>query len=85
MSGHRYIFPLLALLSMGGTGLLSGCGGDSPTEPTVTNVTYGETTLVVLANPVVNDANQEALPTPGTALVPSLPTYVRHGARKELE
>ena len=35
----------------------------------MTNVTYGVTTLVVLANPVVNDANQEALPTPGTALV----------------
>jgi hypothetical protein len=37
---------------------------DSPTE---LEVTFGETTFVVLVNPVVNDDNQAAVPTPGSA------------------
>ena len=40
------------------------CGGDTGTEPT--EVTFGETTFVVLVNPVVNDDNQAGVPTPGT-------------------
>jgi hypothetical protein len=38
--------------------------GDSGTDPT--DVEYGVTTFVVLANPIVNDQNQVAVPTPGT-------------------
>lgn len=36
-----------------------GCGGEMP------GVTYGETTFVVLVNPVVNDANQMTVADPG--------------------
>ena len=44
---------------------LAACGGDdSPTGPT--DVTLGETTFVFLVNPVVNDANQKAVPQPGS-------------------
>ena len=42
------------------------CGDDTGTEPTGTEVTLGETTFVVLVNPVVNDDNQAGVPTPGT-------------------
>lgn len=42
---------------------LAACGdNDNPTE-----VTLGETTLVVLVNPTVNTANQVSVPAPGTA------------------
>lgn len=45
--------------------LLAGCGGDEGiTDPT--SVTFGETTFVFLLNPVVNDANQKAVPSPGS-------------------
>jgi hypothetical protein len=37
---------------------------DSPTE---LEVTFGETTFVVLVNPVVNDDNEAVVPTPGSA------------------
>ncbi|HUG41228.1 MAG TPA: hypothetical protein VMM12_12130 [Longimicrobiales bacterium] len=38
--------------------------GDSGTEPT--DVTFGETTLVIVVNPPINDANdQSTVPTPG--------------------
>ena len=40
------------------------CGGDTGTEPT--EVTLGETTFVVLVNPIVNDDNGAPVPTPGT-------------------
>ena len=40
------------------------CGGNTGTDPT--EVTFGETTFVVLVNPIVNEDNQEAVPTPGT-------------------
>ena len=39
------------------------CGGDTGTEPI--NVTFGETTFVVLVNPIVNDANNAVIPLPG--------------------
>jgi hypothetical protein len=42
---------------------LAACGGDT-TSPT--DVTYGQTTFVILVNPPVNDANQASVPTPGT-------------------
>jgi hypothetical protein len=41
------------------------CGGDGPTEPP--EAVYGETTVVYVMNPVVNDVNAAAVPTPGTA------------------
>lgn len=40
------------------------CGGDTGTEPT--EVTLGETTFVVLVNPIVNDDNAAVVPTPGS-------------------
>ena len=39
------------------------CGGDTGTEPI--DVTFGETTFVVLVNPIVNDANNAVIPLPG--------------------
>lgn len=38
--------------------------GDSGTDPT--DVTFGETTFVILVNPPVNDDNEQNVPTPGT-------------------
>lgn len=42
---------------------LAACGDDTVTNPT--DVTFGETTAVYVVNPVVNDASQKAVPTPG--------------------
>ncbi len=39
------------------------CGDDTTAPP---DVTFGETTFVVVANPVVNDANDTLVPAPGT-------------------
>jgi hypothetical protein len=45
-------------------GLAAGLAcGDSVTDPT--DVEYGETTFVVLVNPVVNDDNEAQVPPPG--------------------
>jgi hypothetical protein len=41
------------------------CGGDGPTNPP--DAVYGETTVVYVLNPVVNDVNAVAVPPPGTA------------------
>ena len=41
------------------------CGGDGPTQPP--DAVYGETTVVYVVNPVVNDVNGVAVPTPGTS------------------
>jgi len=43
--------------------VVAGCGGGSGTTPT--QVRFGDTALVVVVNPVVNDANVRAVPTPG--------------------
>ena len=40
------------------------CGSDTITDPI--DVPFGQTTFVVLVNPVVNDDNAEVVPTPGT-------------------
>ena len=52
-----------------GTLVLAGflaCGGTpDPAEPT--EVTFGETTLVILVNPPLNDANEASVETPGSA------------------
>jgi hypothetical protein len=45
------------------TGL--ACGGDGPTDPP--DVAYGETTVVYVMNPVVNDVNAVTVPAPGTS------------------
>lgn len=42
-----------------------GCGGDGPTDPV--DAAYGETTVVYMLNPVVNDANAVTIPAPGTS------------------
>lgn len=53
----RFLF-LGTVLALG----LLACGDSAgPTE-----VTFGETTLVILVNPPLNDANQASVPTPGT-------------------
>jgi hypothetical protein len=39
------------------------CGGDGPTNPP--DAVYGETTVVYVMNPVVNQVNAIAVPTPG--------------------
>ncbi len=44
--------------------LLAACGGDGGTGPTET--VYGETTVVYMLNPVVNDLTSVAVPPPGT-------------------
>jgi molybdopterin-binding protein len=41
------------------------CGGDGPTNPP--DVTYGETTVVYLMNPVINTVNAVAVSAPGTS------------------
>jgi hypothetical protein len=40
------------------------CGGDGPTDPP--DAVYGETTVVYVLNPAVNDVNAIAVPAPGT-------------------
>jgi hypothetical protein len=42
---------------------LLACGGDGPTDPP--DAVYGETTVVYVLNPVVNDVNAVVVPTPG--------------------
>jgi len=41
------------------------CGGDAITDPP--GVVFGEPGLVVVVNPVINDANQVTVPLPGSA------------------
>jgi hypothetical protein len=53
ISAAMLLIPLLA------------CGGDGPTNPP--DAAYGETTVVYVLNPAVNDVNAAAVPTPGTA------------------
>lgn len=46
-----------------------GCGGDgsdTPPEILPTDIQFGDTALVVVLNPVVNDANKRSVPAPGT-------------------
>jgi hypothetical protein len=56
------------LLALGIAAALSvaACGDDDPTGPAL-EVNLGETTLVVLVNPVINTANGVSLPSPGSA------------------
>lgn len=45
------------------------CGGSdaTPDASAPTNIPFGTTAIVVVVNPVVNDANAKAVPTPGSA------------------
>jgi hypothetical protein len=52
------LVPMMLLLTA------LACGGDGPTDPP--DVVYGETTVVYVLNPVVNDVNAVTVPTPGT-------------------
>jgi hypothetical protein len=52
----RHAWAPLVLLAL-------ACGGDDATDPS--DVPYGETTVVYLLNPVVNEVNAVAMPTPG--------------------
>jgi hypothetical protein len=52
---------ILLLMAMAGL----ACGGDAITDPP--GVVFGEPGFVVVVNPVINDANQLAVPLPGSA------------------
>ena len=47
------------------TPALAFCGDDETTGPPPPDVTLGETTIVVVVNPPVNDVNAMSMPTPG--------------------
>ena len=55
---HRLLTAVAATVAL-------ACG-DS-TDPT--DITYGETTIVAIVNPQVNDANDELVPAPGAAVL----------------
>lgn len=50
-----------------GIGLAVGCGAGDGTGGDPTEVILGETTFVVVVNPVVNDVTDAVVPEPGTA------------------
>ena len=56
------LVTISGLLALVGTGCGDG-GGNPGTTPT--DVRFGDTALVVVVNPVVNDANLRSVPTPG--------------------
>ena len=58
MSGLAWVIPVSVGLA---------CGGDGPTDPP--DAVYGETTVVYVMNPVVNDVNAAAVPAPGTSQI----------------
>jgi hypothetical protein len=62
MSSGKYIrgraVPTMLLLTV------LACGGDGPTDPP--DAVYGETTVVYVLNPVVNDVNAVTVPASGT-------------------
>ena len=61
MRGSRFTkFSVAMLLSTA-----FACGGDGPTNPP--DAEYGETTVVYVLNPAVNDVNAIAVPAPGTS------------------
>jgi hypothetical protein len=54
--------PPLTMISL----LMTACGGSSTTDDVdPTDVRFGDTALVVVVNPTVNDANRHTVPTPG--------------------
>lgn len=57
-SSRRAVVALLA-------SLVAGCGGVSSPSTSPTNVRFGDTAIVVVVNPVVNDANLRSVPAPG--------------------
>src|SRR5918996_4740145 len=61
MPAHRRLSYLLLPLGALALGTMS-CGDSGPVDPT--SVPYGQTTFVVFVNPVVNDINTAATPTP---------------------
>lgn len=48
------------------TVVFAGCGDDDTTAPQPPQVEFGETTIVLIVNPVINDVNATAVPSPGT-------------------
>jgi hypothetical protein len=44
-----------------------GCGGDGASGIDPTDVRFGDTALVVVVNPTINEANRHQMPTPGPA------------------
>ena len=62
----KLIRMLPAALMLCAAGALA-CGGDDITNPV--DIPFGQTTLVVVANPVLNTLNQGQFPDPGSARV----------------
>ena len=52
------------LLMLAAVAAFVGCGDDSGTDPT--DVTFGETTFVIVVNPPLNDDNEASVPAPGS-------------------
>ncbi len=46
---------------------LIGCGDDGGGNGTPTDIAFGETAIVVVVNPVVNDGNDQPMPVPGSS------------------
>jgi hypothetical protein len=61
MSGSRSTRLAVAMLLVS----VIACGGDGPTDPP--DAVYGETTVVYVLNPAVNDVNAITVPAPGSS------------------
>ena len=63
----RTVDRLVRLALVVGVGLVGvSCGSDEATGPRPPEARFGETTFVVIVNPAVNDANDMAVPAPGS-------------------
>ncbi len=63
MTAPRVAIPALAAV------LAAACGGDDGTTVDPTDVPFGTTAIVVVVNPIINDANRDAtLPMPGATV-----------------
>ena len=55
-----------ALLGLFLVSIVVGCGGGGDDDVDPTDVRFGDTALVVVVNPAINDANDDPVPAPGT-------------------
>jgi D-serine dehydratase len=58
MSQHSFVVLAFVIV-------VAGCGGDGGSGIDPTDVHFGDTALVVVLNPVVNNANRHGIATPG--------------------
>lgn len=64
LSATPALAAAVALLALACGGSSEGAGG-ADAQPGPTDVRFGDTVLIVIVNPLVNDANAEAVPEPG--------------------